>query len=82
MYKILAKVVANTADLEAKHADAITKMKEQNAAAMAQYMTVAAEEEKLRNECETVNRNTARLVADAVARVRDRRPPDVWLNGP
>ena len=25
---------------------------------------------------------TARLVADAVARVRDRRPPDVWLNGP
>ena len=26
--------------------------------------------------------NTARLVADAVARVRDRRPPDVWLNGP
>ncbi|KAH8070162.1 hypothetical protein JL721_5387 [Aureococcus anophagefferens] len=62
-----AKLEAKTADLEAKHADAITKMKEQNAAAMAQYMAVAAEEAKLRDECETVNRNTARLVAETEA---------------
>ena len=34
---------------------------------LAMDLAVAAEEEKLRNECETVNRNTARLVAETEA---------------